>query len=54
MAKLNKPCPVDAKDVAFLIGKDYCDNVVDVPISSLPDFPEVDIESALQTSPTIR
>ena len=54
MAKLTKPCPVDAKDVAFLIGKDYCDNVVDVPISSLPDFPEVDIESALQTSPTIR
>lgn len=54
MAKLTKPCPVDAKDIAFLIGKDYCDNVVDVPIDSLPDFPEVDIERLLQTSPTIR
>lgn len=54
MAKLNKPCPVNAADVEFLVGKDYNNNVVDVPISSLPDFPEVDVECALQNSPTIR
>ena len=54
MAKLNKPCPVNAADVEFLVGKDYNNNVVDVPISSLPDFPEVDVECALQDSPTIR
>lgn len=54
MAKLTKPCPVNAADVEFLVGKDYNNNVVDVPISSLPDFPEVDVECALQNSPTIR
>lgn len=54
MAKLNKPCPVNAADVEFLVGKDFNNNVVDVPISSLPDFPEVDVECALQNSPTIR